>query len=314
LTRIVDTLRSRFGVGPVCREIGVAVSSYYHRKARERDPSMRSRHDVVLTAQIITARTGRRQSYGQKRTWLELADRGVDVGRDRVARLMRANGLVGVRRGRRHVTTIPDGSALTRPADLVDRDFTASGPNRLWVADFTYLRTVGGFIYLAFILDAYSRMIVGWQLASHRRSTLVTDALEMAIFLRDPEPGLVAHTDAGSQYTSIAYTDRVAEAGMLPSIGSVGDALDNAMAESWVATIKAELVQGRIFTSFEQAEHEVLAWISFYNHQRLHASLGYLSPVRYEAGERRHKRPFGPRRPVQPALLGSAGQPGGNNQ
>ena len=266
MTRIVDTLRGRFGVEPVCREIGFAPSSYYHRKAREQDPSARARGDVVLTAQIITARTGRRASYGQKRTWLELSDRGVDVGRDRVGRLMRANGMVGVRRGRRHVTTIPDGSLTDRPADLVERNFTAPGPNRLWVGDFTYLRTTGGFVYLAFVLDAYSRMIVGWQLASHRRATLVTDALEMAICLRDPEPGLVAHTDAGSQYTSISYTDRVAGAGMLPSIGSVGDALDNAMAESWVATIKAELVQGRIFPSLERAEHEVLEWISFYNH------------------------------------------------
>ncbi len=244
---------------------------------------------------------------------LELGDRGIDVGRDRVARLMRANGLVGVRRGRRHVTTIPDGSVTARPADLVDRDFTATGPDRLWVADFTYLRVVVGFIYLAFILDAYSRMIVGWQLASHRRATLVTDALEMAICLRDPQPGLVAHTDAGSQYTSISYTDRVAEAGMVPSIGSVGDALDNAMAESWVATIKAELIQGRIFASFEQAEHEVLEWISFYNHERLHESLGYLSPARWETGERRTtRRPFGPRRAAPPALLVSAGRPGEN--
>ena len=298
----------------MCREIGFASSSYYHRKGRERNPSARARADVVLTAQIITARTGRRQSCGQKRTWLELVDLGIDVGRDRVGRLMRANGMVGVRRGRRHVTTIPDGSSTNRPADLVERDFTAPGPDRLWVADFTYLRTTGGFIYLAFILDVYSRMIVGWQLASHRRVTLVTDALGMAISLRGPEPGLTCHTDAGSQYTSIAYTDRVAEAGMVPSIGSVGDALDNAMAESWVATIKAELVQGRIFTSLEQAEHEVLGWIGFYNHERLHEALGYLSPVRYEAGERRQNRPFGPRRPVQPALLGSAGRTGENTQ
>ena len=314
MTRIVDTLRPRFGVGPVCREIGVATSSYYRRKVRERDPSARAREDVVLTAQIITARTGRRAGYGQKRTWLELADRGIDVGRDRVARLMRANGLAGVRRGRRHVTTIPDGSVSERPADLVERDFTATGPNRLWVADFTYLRTTGGFVYLAFILDAYSRMIVGWQLASHRRATLVTDALEMGICLRDPEPGLVAHTDAGSQYTSIAYTDRVADAGMLPSIGTVGDALDNALAESWVATIKAELVQGRIFASVEQAEHEVLAWISFYNHQRLHASLGYLSPTRREAGERGHGGPSGRAGPSRQLYLGALAGPGGNNQ
>lgn len=314
MTRIVDTLRGRFGVEPVCREIGFAASTYHHRKARERDPSARARGDVVLTAQIITARTGKKASYGQKRTWFALVDQGVDVGRDRVARLMRSNGLVGVRRGRRHVTTTPDGSLVERPVDLVERDFSADRPNRLWVGDFTYLRVALGFVYLAFILDVYSRMVVGWQLASHKRATLVTDALEMAICLRDPEPGLVAHTDAGSQYTSVAYTDRVADAGMVPSIGSVGDALDNAMAESWVATIKAELIQGRIFANFEQAEHEVLEWISFYNHDRLHASLGYLSPVRYEAGERRTtRRPFGPRRPGPPALVGSAGRTGKDN-
>lgn len=310
----MDTLRSRFGVEPVCREIGVAPSSYYRRKWREREPSDRARQDVVLTAQIITARTGRKRNYGQKRTWLALVDNGVDVGRDRVGRLMRSNGLVGVRRGRRHVTTTADQSVELRPADLVERNFAADAPNRLWVADFTYLRTVSGFVYLAFILDVYSRMIVGWQLASHMRADLVCDALDMAVGLRDPKPGLVAHTDAGSQYGAVAYTDRVADAGMLPSVGSVGDALDNAMAESWVATFKAEAIQGRILAGLADAEHEALGFIGFYNHERLHEALGYLSPARYEAGERRQRRPFGPRRPVQPALLGSAGRPGENTK
>jgi len=226
LTAIVDGLRDKFGVGPVCREIGFPQSTYYHRKMREQNPSLRARGDVVLTARIALVRTGKRWCYGQKRTWCELLDAGVDVGRDRVTRLMRTNGMVGVRRGRRHITTIPDGSVTDRAVDLVDRDFTADAANRLWVADFTYLRTAHGFIYLAFILDAYSRRIVGWQLASHRRVSLVTDALEMAVALRRPEPGLIAHTDAGSQYTSIAYTEKVAEHQMQPSIGSVGDALD----------------------------------------------------------------------------------------
>ena len=243
----------KYGVEPVCREIGVPVSTYYHRKLRQREPSTRAREDVVLTAQIITARTGYRRSYGQKRTWCELTDRGIEVGRDRVARLMRANGLTGVIRGRRHVTTSRDDSHERAP-DLVGRDFRAQAPNRLWVADFTYLRTTGGFIYLAFVLDAYSRLIVGWQLASHRRTDLVMDALEMAIALRRPSPGRVAHTDAGSQYTSCSYTERVVEAGMAPSVGSVGDALDNAMAESFVATIKAELIQGRTLAGIQAAE------------------------------------------------------------
>lgn len=307
----MDTLRGRFGVGPVCREIGVPVSSYYHRKLREREPSARSRADVVLMAQIVTARTGHRCNYGQRRTWRELTDAGVQVGRDRVGRLMRQAGMVGVRRGVRHTTTIQDGEAVVRAGDLVERDFTAAGPNRLWVADFTYLRCTSGFMYLAFVLDVYSRMIVGWQLASHRRAELVTDALDMALALRRPGAGCVAHTDAGGQYTSVAYTDKIAAAKMIPSIGTVGDALDNAMAESWVATIKAELIQGRIYPRIETAEHAILEWISFYNHERLHEALGDLSPVDYEAGIRREpRRRVGPRRPVQPALGRSAGRTG----
>lgn len=307
----MDALRDRFGVGPVCREIGFAESTYWHRKLREREPSARTRQDVVLTAQIITARAGHRASYGQRRTWRELTDAGIDVGRDRVGRLMREAGMSGALRGRRHATTIRDQQAARAP-DLVQRDFRADGPNRLWVADFTYLRTVGGFIYLAFILDVYARMLVGWQLASHRRASLVTDALDMAVVLRRPQPGLVAHTDAGSQYTSVTYTEKVADAGMTPSIGTVGDALDNAMAEAWVATIKTELVQGRIYPSLETAEHEILGWIGFYNHHRLHEALGDMAPAAFEAGERRQpRRPFGPRRSVQPALLGSAGRTGG---
>jgi putative transposase len=168
---------------------------------------------------------------------------------------------------------------------------------------------------LAFILDAYSRMIVGWQIASHRRASLVTDALEIAVALRQPEPGLTCHTDAGSQYVSCAYTDKVAEAGMQPSIGTVGDALDSAMAESWVATIKSESAQRRIYPGIEIADTEILEWISFYNHERLHELLGYLSPSRFEQGQRREpRRPFGPRRAVQPALAGSAERPGHNQK
>ena len=307
----MDALRAKHGVGPVCREICFPQSTYWHRKRREREPSARVRRDVVLTAQIITARAGHRAVYGQRRTWRELTDRGVDVGRDRVARLMRSNGMHGVIRGR-HRTTIRDKHATERAGDLVDRKFTAPAPNRLWVADFTYLRTTSGFIYLAFILDVYSRMIVGWQIASHRRASLVTDALQMAIALREPAPGLVAHTDAGSQYTSLTYTDRVTEAGMRPSIGTVGDAYDNAMAEAWVATVKSELIQGRIYPSLEAAEHAVLDWIGFYNHHRLHTELDDIPPAAYEGGTRRaRRRPFRPPgRTDQPALSGSAGRPG----
>ena len=195
---------------------------------------------------------------------------------------MRQEGLEGVRRGKKKRTTIPDETALERARDLLQRDFTATRPNEKWVADLTYLRTWNGFVYLAFILDCYSRMIVGWQLATHLRTDLVLDALEMANGLRRPRPGLIAHTDRGSQYTSLRYTDRLDELRIAPSVGSRGDAFDNAMAEAWVATFKSELVDGRRFPSFEHAEHEILAWISFYNGERLHEELSDLPPAEYE--------------------------------
>ena len=283
MTRVIDTLAASFGVEPVCTELSVPVSTYYARKHRERHPCARQIADAALVGQIHLARGGYRRVYGAERTWRELGRRGVAVGRDRVARLMAEEGMSGVIRGRRHMTTIRDESLATRARDLVDRDFTATGPNQLWVADFTYLRARGGFLYLAFILDVFSRMIVGWQLASHMRAGLVVDALEMAAGIRQPPGGLVAHTDAGSQYTSVAYTERIRDLGMEPSIRSVGDALGNAMAESWVGTIKAELVQGRIMTSFEQAEHEILGWISWYNRERLHEELGHRPPIEFEA-------------------------------
>ena len=199
MTRVIDTLSMSFGVGPVCTELSVPVSTYYARKRRERDPSDRQIADAQLVGQIHLARQGYRRVYGAECTWRELQRRGEAVGRDRVARLMREEGMAGVIRGRRHTTTIRDESLAARARDLVDRDFTATGPNQLWVADFTYLRQRGGFLYLAFILDVFSRMIVGWQLASHMRASLVVDALEMAAGLRRPPGGLVAHTDAGSQ-------------------------------------------------------------------------------------------------------------------
>jgi putative transposase len=195
---------------------------------------------------------------------------------------MRAEGLEGVRRGKKRRTTIVDESALERARDLVQRDFSAIAPNEKWVADITYLRTWTGVCYLAFILGCYSRMIVGWQLATHLRTELVLDALEMANGLRRPDVGLVAHSDRGSQYTSLAYTDRLDELRIAPSVGSRGDAYDNAMAEAWVATFKSELVGGRRFPSYEHAEHETLRWISFYKAERLHEELDDVPPAEYE--------------------------------
>jgi putative transposase len=280
VTRYLEERRVAFGVEPICRAIGVAVSTYYARRSRK--PSRRALADHELVGQIHVAREGYRRVYGVRKTWRELHRRGVEVGRDRVARLMRQEGLEGVRRGKKKRTTIPDEAAVERARDLLQRDFTATRPNEKWVADLTYLRTWNGFVYLAFILDCYSRLIVGWQLATHLRTDLVLDALEMANGLRRPGPGLIAHTDRGSQYTSLRYTDRLDELKIAPSVGSRGDAFDNAMAEAWVATFKSELVDGRRFPSYEHAEHEILSWISFYNDDRLHEELGDLPPAEYE--------------------------------
>jgi transposase InsO family protein len=257
--------------------------------------------------EIHAARSGYRRVYGARKTWRELSRRGTQVGRDRVGRLMRQEGLEGVRRGRRVRTTTPDEAAADRARDLVERRFVADRPNRLWVADFTYIRTFAGFCYLAFILDVFSRKVVDWQIAGHMRTELVMDALEMAVVLRDLDARLIAHSDRGSQYTSVRYTDRLDELGIDPSVGSTGDAYDNAMAEAFVGTFKAELVAGRRFASFEAVEHETLQWISFYNRERLHEQLGDIPPVEFE--ERFRQTPhgsFGAVEPDRPALVEGA--------
>jgi transposase InsO family protein len=305
VSAFIDESRERFGVEPICRVLQVAPSSYYARRARP--PSARAQRDQELLGEIKAARAGYRHVYGVRKTWRELRRRGVEVGRDRVARLMRAAGLEGIRRGRRPRTTTPAERAAERARDLVARNFTATRPNQLWVADLTYIRTWAGFSYLAFILDVFSRKIVGWQIATHMRTELVLDALEMAAALRELDGRLVAHTDRGSQYTSIRYTERLAELGIAPSVGSAGDAYDNAMAEAFIGTFKAELVAGRRFPSFEQAEHEALRWIAFYNRERLHEELGDAPPAEFE--ERALSTPtgpFGPAEPDRPARVGGA--------
>lgn len=300
----MEERRGVFGVEPICRVLEVPVSTYYARRSRV--ASRRELRDQELIAAIHAARDGYRRVYGVRKTWKELRRRGVDVGRDRVARLMRQQGLEGIRRGKKQRTTVADEQAAERARDLIQRDFAATRPNETWVCDLTYLRTWQGFVYLAFILDVYSRMLVGWQLAAHMRTELVLDALEMANGLREPEAGLIAHSDRGSQYMSIRYTERLAQLGIAPSVGSRGDAFDTAMAEAWVATFKAELVAGRRFPSFEHAEHETLAWISFSNHERLHEQLGDVPPAEYEQILTKRNRPFGPVEAGQPALTRGA--------
>jgi putative transposase len=280
VTAYIEQGRGAFGVEPICRVLEVPVSTFYARRSRV--PSARTLADEELLERIGEARSGYRRAYGARKTWKELKRRGVEAGRDQVARVMRQAGLEGKRKGGKKRTTIPDDTAVERAADLLQRDFSATAPNQKWVCDLTYIRTWTGFVYLAFILDCFSRMTVGWQIATNMRTDLVLDALEMATGLRRPGEGLIGHTDRGSQYTSVRYTDRLDELGIAPSVGSKGDAYDNAMAESWVATFKTELVDGRTFPSFEHAEHETLSWIGFYNNERLHESLGDVPPVEHE--------------------------------
>jgi putative transposase len=277
----IDEHRDRFGVAPICRAIGFASSSYYARKSRP--PSRRSVEDARLLEQIRCLHESNYRAYGARRVWKALERQGVEVGRGRVERLMRSAGLQGAGTPKRRWTTVPDEHAQ-RPADLVDRQFTATGPDQLWVCDLTYLKTREGFVYLAFVKDVFSRMIVGWQTSTNLRTDLVLDALEMAAAQRKPDPAgsLVHHSDRGSQYTSFRYTQRLADLGITASVGSVADAYDNAMAESFVSTLKRELVAGRIFASRFEAEIAVFEYLGWFNHRRLHSELGHRPPSEFE--------------------------------
>jgi putative transposase len=284
VSRYIDEHRGRFGVEPICRVLGVSASAYYQRKTGQR--SRRQVADQRLLELIRELHAANYYAYGARRMWKALHRAGEPVGRCRVERLMRAHGIQGAkRRGKPWRTTTPDPFAQRRP-DLVQRDFSAEGPNRLWVGDITYLRCWEGVVFFAFVLDAYSRRIVGWQFAAHMRTELVLDALRMAIHQRNPyavDVELVAHTDRGSQYTSMAYTDALADAGILASVGSVGDAFDNAMAESFVDSFKTELIADRVWRSRSQLELAIVEYVAWFNSSRLHASPGDLPPIECEA-------------------------------
>ena len=270
-----------FPVAPMARVLGVSKAGYY--AWLRRPPSAHAVADAALLKRVRTVHAGSRQTYGAPRIHADLRARGERHGRKRIARLMRDAGLVGAchRKGG-PTTTVRDKDARPAP-DLVDRDFTASGPNQLWVAGMTYLPTAAGFLYLAVVLDAWSRKVVGWSMANHLRAELVLDALEMAVGQRRPKD-VVHHSDQGSQYTSLAFGKRCQEAGVRPSMGSVGDAYDNAMAESFFSTLEAELLSRRRFTSHAEARMACFSYIEgWYNPVRLHSGLGYRSPMAYEA-------------------------------
>ncbi len=278
--RFVDAEKARFPVSLLCRMVGVSKSGYY--AWRGRPPSKRRREDIALTERIAEVHRKSRETYGYPRVHAELRALGVRCGRRRVARLMRKAGLRGCVRGRKRRITRRDPRATPAP-DLVKRNFCATAPDKLWTADITYVKTDEGFLHLAFVLDVYSRRIVGWSMASHLRTELVVDALEMAVWRRKPAAGLVHHSDRGTQYTALSFGERLEEARIVPSMGRIGSALDNAVSESFVATLKVELVHRCRFPTRGAARSAIFEYLeAFYNRRRLHSSLGYMSPEGYE--------------------------------
>ena len=273
-------------VGTMCRVLKISRSGYYAWCRRPMSP--RVRRDLWLRQKIEEIHRDSRGVYGSPMIHAELADEhGVRVGRKRVARLMRAAGLRGASLRRFVITTTSDPKAK-RPPDLVDRRFYADAPNRLWVSDITFIPTWSGFLYLAIVLDVYSRRVVGWSMQTHLRTELILEALQMALVQRQPRRGVIHHSDPGCQYTSYAFGKRCQEAGVMPSVGSVGDAYDNAMAESFFATLERELLSRRRFRSQAEAKMAVFAWLEgWYNRRRRHSALGYRSPVNYERAQRR---------------------------
>ncbi len=281
----IDEHRATYGVEPICGVLPIAPSTYYERKAHEADPSRlpaRAKRDAVLVAEIDRIWRENFEVYGVRKMWRQLQREHLCVARCTVARLMRDLGLLGVVRGRKFKTTIPDDIAA-RPADLVGRDFTATRPNQLWVDDLTYVATWSGFVYVAFITDVYSRMIVGWRASSSLRSDLALDALEQALHARPTSDRLVHHSDRGVQYLSIRYTERLADAGIEPSVGSVGDSYDNALAETVIGLYKAEVIRRRgPWRNLEAVEFATLEWVDWFNNRRLLEPIGNIPPAEYE--------------------------------
>jgi transposase InsO family protein len=290
MVRYIDDHRERFGVEPICAVLPIAPSTYFRVRAQQQDERKRSarakRDDElrVLIRRVYEESFG--GVYGPRKVWRHLRREGHNVARCTVERLMREMGLAGVARGRAWKITTQSQPALDRPTDLVDRAFEATRPNQLWVADFTYVATWAGFVYVAFVIDVFSRRIVGWRVSASMRTDFVLDALEQAIYARGGSlpTGLVHHSDHGSQYLSMRYTDRLADAGAAPSVGSRGDAYDNALAESVIGLFKTEVIQ-RLgpWRNLEGVEIATLTWVDWFNTRRLYEPIGYVPPAEYEA-------------------------------
>jgi putative transposase len=288
MVAFVDAHREQYGVEPICTVVPIAPSTYYEQKARQADPRRlptRAQREAALQPEIQRVWDEHFQVYGAKKVWKQLNRERIRVARCTVARLMSGMGLRGTVRGRGIRTTIPE-TAAERPQDLVDRDFTATRPNQLWVSDLTYVATWRGFVYVAFVIDTFARRIVGWRASSSLRSDLALDALEQAIYERSEETTdrLIHHSDRGVQYLAIRYTERLAEAGIEPSVGSRGDSYDNALAESVIGLFKTEVIRRRgPWRSLEDVEFATLEWVAWWNTGRLLEPIGYIPPAEYEA-------------------------------
>ncbi len=295
----IDQRCDRWGVEPICRALQFASQTYYATKSRP--VSARAVRDAELRVEILRVYEENRRVYGADKIWMQLNREGTRVARCTVERLMRQLGIQGIRRGRRWKTTIPD-QLQARPSDLVDRNFSAPAPNRLWVADLTYVKTHSGFVYVAFVVDTFSRFVVGWQVSTSLRSDLALDALEVAIHSRHvaPDSGLVHHSDRGVQFLSIRYTERLAEAGINASVGSRGDSYDNALAESFNGLYKTELIYHEgPWRGPDDIEWATLTYIHWFNHTRLHGEIGMQPPAEYEHAYYSQPRPAETAEPQQ---------------
>ncbi|EHJ6065254.1 TPA: IS3 family transposase, partial [Escherichia coli] len=279
---LLDKLREQYGVGPVCSELHIAPSTYYHCQQQRHHPdkrSARAQHDDWLKREIQRVYDENHQVYGVRKVWRQLLREGIRVARCTVARLMAVMGLAGVLRGKKVRTTISRKAVAA--GDRVNRQFVAERPDQLWVADFTYVSTWRGFVYVAFIIDVFAGYIVGWRVSSSMETTFVLDALEQALWARRPS-GTIHHSDKGSQYVSLAYTERLKEAGLLASTGSTGDSYDNAMAESINGLYKAEVIHRKSWKNRAEVELATLTWVDWYNNRRLLGRLGHTPPAEAE--------------------------------
>lgn len=286
MVAFIDAHRDEYGVEPMCKQLPIAPSTYYERKARERDPSRhpaRYHRDQELKPAITRIWEDNLQVYGAHKVWKQLHRESMPTARCTVERLMRSLGLRGAIRGKSFKTTIPDTDAL-RPADLVQRAFVATRPNQLWVADITFVATWRGFVFVAFVVDVFARRIVGWRVSTSIKTELVLDALEQAIHARGKNDELIHHSDRGTQYLSIRYSDRLTEAGITASVGSVGDSYDNALAESINGLYKTEVIRKRgPWRNVDEVEYATLEWVDWFNNRRLLTPIGDIPPAEYEA-------------------------------